>query len=257
MKKILSATLIAGLFSSAAFAQTTVSSANIVGYAKIDLQPGGKYTLAACNFQAGATNTLLSVFGTDQLTQDDNYGNCDRIILWNPSTQLYQAWAQWTDGVFYKANDGAEWALGISGNPEIPVGKGFFISSGNVSNAIYLSGDVITATTQTVNLVEGYQILGNTFSSDIALQNTSFASNGAAADDNYGNCDRIHVWEGDRYQAYALWTDGVWYKANDGTQWAEGIAATNQLSLSQGFFYEAKVPMVWTASNPYSANLQN
>ena len=249
--------LIAGAaLAAASYAQTTVSSANIVGYSKVDLEPGGKYILATCNFETGATNTLLSIFGTNQLTQSDFYINCDRVFLWDTSTQRYQAWAQWTNGVFYKANNNAEWSQATSGNPEVPVGKGFFISSGNASNTIYLSGDVIAVEEQNINIVEGYQILGGPFSSDIDLQETSFANSGASADNFYINCDRVHIWEGNRYQAYALWTNGVWYKANNNAEWAASIAATNTISLSQGFFYEAKRPITWREENPYISKIQ-
>jgi hypothetical protein len=260
MKKTLAICTAAAAFAAISFAQedsNTVSSANIVGYSQVALEPGGKYTLASCNFQTGETNTLLSIFGTNQLTQSDSLLNCDRVFLYDSVSQTYQAWAQWTDGVFYKANNLTEWNAEISGDPEVPVGTGFFISSGNVSNTLYLSGDVVMVETQNVEIAEGYQILGYGFSSDINLQETAFSESGAAADNNMLNCDRVHAWEGDRYQAYALWTNGVWYKANNLDEWNAEIPATNQLALSQGFFYEAQNPITWTETNKYLSALQN
>ncbi|MCU0857798.1 MAG: hypothetical protein MUC65_05270 [Pontiellaceae bacterium] len=257
MKKVLLAAVIASMVGGAAFAQTNVvTSANVVGYSKVSLEAGGKYTMSTCNFETGATNTLLSIFGTNQLTQSDSYGDCDRIFVWNAGTQTYQAWAQWTDGVFYKANDLDEWNQAISGNPAIPVGQGFFIASGSVSNTVYFSGDVVAVSTQSVSVVAGYQILANPFTCDIALQATTFADCGAASDDSYGNCDRIYVWNGSAYQAYALWTDGNWYKANDLDEWNQGIMATNTIALSQGFFYEAKAPITWVSTNTYLSAIQ-
>lgn len=255
MKKVAVSLILLSLFAAAAQAQT-VSAANIVGYKKLTLQPGGKYYLASCNFQTGTTNTLLSIFGTDKLTQDNSYVNCDRIFVWNSATQTYQAWAQWTDGVFYKANNLAEWNAGISGNPVVPLGTGFFISSGNVSNTLIFSGDAVQVETKAVPVTTGYQIMGFPFSSDIALQNTSFFASGAAADNSYVNCDRVHVWTGSGYQAYAVWTDGVWYKANNLAEWNAGIAASNTISMGEGFFYEAKAPITWNQSNPYYSNIR-
>ncbi len=233
----------------------TVGSANVMGYSKSTIEAGGAFYMMTCNFETAVTNTLLSVFGTNTLTQDDNLLNCDRVFLYAPATQTYQAWAQWTDGVFYKANDLTEWGLGTAGNPELLSGTGFFLSSGNVSNTILLSGDVVMVATQNVDIVTGYQILGVPLSGVVNLQDTGFFDSGAAADNNLLNCDRVHTYNAGTYQAYAIWTDGVWYKANDLTEWGLGIAATNDLNLNEGFFYEAQADMTWSETNSYINNL--
>jgi hypothetical protein len=254
MKKTLVTLIMAGLVSGVASA-ATVGSANVVGYAKTDIAAGGTFYMMTCNFKTDATNTLLSVFGTDMLTQDDSYLNSDRVFLYDSSNQTYQAYAQWTDGVFYKANNLPEWNTGTAGNPVLLPGTGFFVSSGNVSNKLVFSGEVITAATQNVAIVEGYQIKGIPFSSAVNIQDTGFFASGAAADDNYANCDRLYVWNGSGYQAYAVWTDGVWYKANNLDEWALGTAATDALDLNEGFFYEAQTNMTWSETNNYINNL--
>jgi hypothetical protein len=258
VKKFSLVFIVAATFVAFSFSQTTVRT-EIAGYTKINLEPGGKYTLATCNFQAGETNTLISVFGTNQLTQSDNYISCDRIILWNSSGQLYQAWAQWTDGVFYKANNLTEWNAGISGDPEIPVGKGFFISSGNISNTLWLSGNVITVVTQNVTMAAGFQIVGNPFSCPVGIQvvGEQIFNCGAATDDSYLDCDRIHIWENDHYQSYALWTDGIFYKANNLAEWNLGIPAIVNIELGQGYFYEARAPFTWVSTNAYLSAIQD
>ena len=98
-----------------AFCADTVTSVNVVGYLKKELPQAG-WIMTACNFDktGGGTNTLLDVFGTDTLTQDDNLLLCDRVIIWNMGDSAYQTWAQWTDGIFYKANDNAEWGQGLA-----------------------------------------------------------------------------------------------------------------------------------------------
>jgi hypothetical protein len=261
MKKIITLAAAITIVASMAYAASNeVYSVNVVGFQKKELPPGGAYILTACNFETGSSNTLLSIFGTNTLVQDNNYAACDRVMIYDPATQTYQAWAQWTDGVFYKANDPTEWNAGIAGNPEVPVGEGFFITSSGsatTTNTITYVGDVVMAETQSTTIVEGYQIISYPFSSDIPLQDTKFFADGAAADNNYAACDRVHIYENGAYQAYAVWTDGQWYKANDPTEWNAGILATNDLKVGEGFFYEAQGAITWTETNKYLQSIQN
>jgi hypothetical protein len=78
MKKILSATLIAGLFSGAAFAQTTVSSANIVGYIKTETKNG--LQLMASPFGAASINDLGLTNGVGGIS----LGSADNIHVYIP-----------------------------------------------------------------------------------------------------------------------------------------------------------------------------
>ncbi len=240
-------------------AENGVYSVNVVGFQKVGMAPAGEFILTAPPFEAGVTNTLLDIFGTSTLKQDNNLLNCDRVILHDPVEQVYQAWAQWTDGVFYKANNPTEWNAGIAGNPEVPAGTGFWIVSASDSaaeRAIAYVGDVVLSESIPVGILEGYQILAYPFSSDVPLQNTSFFTDGAARDNNMLLCDRVHIYHGGQYQAYALWTDGQWYKANNPTEWNQGILATNDLRAGQGFFYEAQAGITWSETNKYLGALQ-
>lgn len=254
MKKIIAiATILAAV--GASYAQDEVYSVNIVGFSKVGLPAGGNAAMVACNFEAGGTNTLTAIFGDDQLTQDNNYNNCDKVAVFDPTTQTYQQWAQWTDGVFYKANDLVEWNSGIAGDPEIPLGSGVWLKTpaGASPRDIVMSGDVVSDGAITNQLVSGLQIVSFPYSSDIAMQDTSFFDDGAAADNNYNNCDKISIWEGDSFQQYAVWTDGVWYKANDLAQWNEGVAATNNIQVGQAFFYKAQSGFLWSETNRYAS----
>jgi len=255
MKKMVTLLIAGAAVVSASFAQTnTVSSANIVGYSRIDLPDAGQYVIGSCNFETGETNTLLSIFGTNQLSQSGALAGCDRVVLYDPTSQMYQAWAQYTDGVFYKANDNNEWNLGISGNPVIPTGSSFFIASGSYSNKIYVSGNVVLTETNNVSIVPGYQLLAYPFSSDVSLQGTGFFTSGASANGALAGCDKVIIFDTatQRYQTYAIYTDGIWYKANNNDEWNLGIPASNNIALSQGFFYEAKSALNWVETNNYS-----
>ena len=174
-------------------------------------------------------------------------------MLYISTSQTYQAWAQWTNGVFYKANNAQEWNAEIEGNPVISEGSGFFIApaASSTTNVITFIGDVVMAQTQDIAITEGYQILSYPFSTDIALQDTAFFISGAASDNNYISCDRISVYEDGTYQTYALWTNGLWYMANNAQEWNDEILATNIIKAGQSFFYTAQQPFIWTETNKY------
>ena len=238
----------------------TASSVNAVGFVNKTMEPN-KWILATCNFQkvGGGTNTLLDVFGTSQLAQNDSVPLCDIVILWDVAQAKYQAYAQWTDGVFYKANDITEWGASIAANPEIPVGTAMWIvpSSALASNkTITLAGEVVSVATQTLAVASGWQLMGYPLTCDVPLQNTGFAASGAAKNDSVPLCDVVITWVSDHYQAYALWTDNQWYKANDITEWGNSILATNTITLGEGFWYIAKNDITLTEVSPYVNNLK-
>ena len=238
----------------------TASSVNAVGFVNKTL-PVGKWILTTCNFQkvGGGTNTLLDVFGTNQLAQSDYVGLCDLVILWNPNTATYQTYAQWTDGKFYKANDASEWNNAIEANPDVPVGTAMWVTpSGSqvADKTLTLAGEVVSASTQTVSVVSGWQLLGYPLTCDVKLQDTKFAASGAAKNDYVGLCDQVILWLGSGYQTYALWTDNNWYKANDAAEWNNGIMASNTISLGEGFWYVAQNNITWTEPSAYVNNLK-
>lgn len=258
MKKLI-VTAVAALIAAAASAQT-VGSANVMGYSKVELKPNGTYHLVACNFESGSSNFLNDVFGTNQLRQSDFLSACDKITIWNTESQTYQRWAQWTDGVFYKANDASEWNQGISGNPAVPAGSSFWIISAGSSdtNTIMFSGDVILSPTNEISINQSYQMIAYPFSSEVLLNETTFLEDGASASDFLSQCDRTSFWDEDTetYQRYAIWTDGQWYKANDAEEWNQGILATSSVNLANGFWYQARTNFIWSETNRYLKNIQ-
>ncbi len=260
MKKIMSLALTGLLAATVAHAASNeVYSVNVVGFQKMQIKPNTFY-LTACSFEAGSSNTLLDIFGTNMLAQNDNYINCDRVLIYNPTTQTYQAWAQWTDGVFYKANNASQWESSIAGNPEVPVGSGFFLVCGSgTSNTVTYVGDVVQDASNSVVLKPGFQVVSYPFSSDIALQSTSLRTCGATANANYASADRIMTYEAGVYQSYALYTDGIWYKANNAQQWEASIAATNTIKAGESVFYYrvGSSNLTWTETNKYLQSLQN
>jgi hypothetical protein len=179
--------------------------------------------------------------------------------MWDVTEQKYQAYAQWTDGKFYKANDATEWGLSIEANPEFPIGSGAWLipSGGQVGDKVLtLAGQVVGVVTQTVSLVSGFQMAAYPLSCSRNIQQTGLFASGANADDILGNCDLLITWDGDQYQSYAPWTDGNWYLANDATQWGLSILASNTIAMGEGFWYFAKTDLTWKEGSPYYNNLK-
>ncbi len=246
-----------------AIAAQAVNSVNIVGVNTLQLESGKRYIASAPLYDPNGdgTNTLLSVFGTDQLVQAVNYINADRIILFDTVAGAYQAYAQYTDGTFYGCNNLAEWNAGsVLGNDVVlEPGTSFWIvhPAGEATSEVTLSGEVLggSAHTQDVALVTGYQLAANPYASEIAIQDIAKIADGATADINYINADRIVTWDPDAqaYQAYGLYTDDTWYKCNDLAEWNAGGDVTATVPVAGGFWYISKTDFTLTDACPYSA----
>jgi len=259
MLSVLSGVFLVALF---AVAQTEVASINIVGYSKRSVN-SNDWVMLSVNFDkvGGGTNTLLDIFGTNQLKQASNLTLCDKIIMFNPSTYLYQTYAQKT-GVFYKANDVTEWNLKtVASDTRIPVGTAFwFVPGYGATNKTFnLMGQVVTVATQKIDLVNNWQLLSSPFTCDFALSNSAFFANGASRAKNLTLCDKVITYDGTNYQTYALFTNGLWYYANNVTEWntsrSNGVVSSNVFQLGEGFWYIAISNMVWSETNKYLQNL--
>jgi len=263
MKKITLVLTILLAVSFTAHAQT-VGSANIMGYTKITM-PASGWIMVGYSFDVeGELTTLNDIYGTNQLAQHDfNPGLCDQVMLWSTNTLTYQAWAQKTDGVFYKANDMGQFIGGDTGTvAEITVtpGMGMWLINSGSEKTVLFSGDVIALQTQTVSIASGWQILSYPLSSCtnmLTFTETDLVESGAATHDfNPGLCDQIIVWNNGAYQAYAPKNNGTWYKANDMAEFLAGHPMTNTVSLGDGFWYVAQTKMTWAESSRYYSKIQ-
>ena len=197
------------------------------------------------------------MFGTDQLQQAENPFNADRVWLWDTAQSRYQVWAQYTDGKFYKASSIAEWNQSIEGDPEIPAGLAMWvIAGGSVAKELTMMGEVVSVSTQQMELVTGPQLVAYPFSTSVAIQDMALPASGATGNVNPFNADRIIVWTGTSYQTYALYDgDGKWYKANSIAEWNQSILADTSIEVGDGFWYIAQSGFTWSEANPYVGNL--
>lgn len=258
MKSIRVAALTLASIALLARAETTVSSVNVVGYVQKALVPG-QYLLAGVNFTiAGEEPTLKDIVGTNQLRAASNYAFADRVVLFDPDTSTYQAYALYDgDRQFYPCNNLNEWNTGTATNPIVSVGTGFWIipaSGVTTTNTIYLAGDVVQVATQEVELLSGYQLVAYPFSSDQAIADLSTSN--LTANANYAFADRIVTFKNGQYQAYGLYTDRKWYPCNTVEEWNNAIAETDYvISLGEGFWFIANGAKTSSQPNPYLSNL--
>ena len=260
MKKLSVAFAALAVMASGAYADVT--SVNIVGVDTVTLEPGKRVIAAAKFYEPGGdgTNTLIKIFGTNQLVQSDSYVLSDRISVFDTVNGTYQFYCQWTDGHFYRCNDLDEWNAGIKADDDvIPTGSSFWIihPAGAATNEITLTGEVLggASDTQDVAVVTGYQLISYPYASEVAIQDIAKLADGATANNSYALADRIVVWNKDaqEYQKYAIWTDDNWYKANDLDEWNSGTAASNSVDVSEGYWYISRSDFTITRGCPYSA----
>ena len=97
------------------------------------------------------------------------------------------------------------------------------------------------------------------YASDMPINLNGLAASGATWDNPNGAlglCDQITVWiqsEG-KYQTFALY-DGVWYYANNQTEFNAGTPMDTPVELGSGFWYNAVNPFTWEEPSPYNDNL--
>jgi hypothetical protein len=247
MKKML-ALLIAGTsLTAASYAQTTVSSANIVGYAQVTV-PSNGYVMVAYNFETGNGATYFEdVFGTNQLFSSPRLKNCEIVYMWDPVEQQYKQFAQY-NGMTYSTDS-------FDVTPTNPVIRGgFFIkaATGQTNHTIYLSGNVPTNSIANVGIAGGgsFNLINYPFSSDIAISNLNVQ--GATSGSRFKNADMIYKWVNNKYEQYTLFTDKKWYNVND-----MNTPTTDTVNFCEGFWYKAVNSTTWSASNVYYNAIKN
>jgi hypothetical protein len=210
MKKSLAILAIAAL-SVATYAQTTVSSANVVGYSKITI-PSNDYALVSTSF-ISTNNTIEGLFG--------ELPTGSLILFWNPTAQGYTSVSKTFGG----------WGAG--GTNIIERGSGVFVKlpAGAESVELTVSGDVPNDGSTPVVTLEGYALLSYPYSIDIPFGDTALATNASTG-------DIISFWD-NGWKSYSK-TFGGW-----------GTFATNTLKMGQAFFYRSTSTKQLDEVKPY------
>lgn len=253
MKKVVALSLLIGVTIGAAvaWAQTTVYSANVVGFVSVVVPKAGGMVLAGYNFKpaGGDSATLKEIFGTNQLVKAAIPTLATRIFVWNTATASYTTYYQKASGEFYTS-------LGVlTTNSVIRAGEGFWIQSNSASTndlTLTISGEVLMSNQVSRATPAGMMMIGNPFSADLDLNSTNFnwIADGAKEATLPTLADTVYIWTDTGYKNFFL-------KSSD-HKWHETVSpyalATNAvIPVGKGAWYKAKGSFTNTLVRPYPA----
>lgn len=186
MKKTLTIAA-AALISASAFAQTTVTSANIVGYTK-KATTAGSFSIMAPQFLAADTNGVAL---------DDAFsgiGEGVKVFAWTGSIYneyTYYDGYGWYDNLFNPVGDII-----------IEQGKAVWLKGAATTNVL-MSGDVPMTASITNTLTAGFNLVGNSYPVELTLDDMPIAS--------FSDGDKVFAWNGSIYAEYTYYVGYGWY----------------------------------------------
>jgi len=253
MKKIM-------LFAAAALVGATFAdgvASDVVGYNTITIHPG--WNMFAVNYDgvsgtAGVPiNDLLPKTG---ITAGSGSGSADTISVWKEDGSgdydmyfLYYT----TKAKFTSANYTWVESAGTTSSAALQPGRCFWYYSRNANDVtVSFAGKVpFSATSRQINIVNGWNMIGNPFTSGFALNDSSWGTywkdrvdaGDAVAGSGSGSADTISVWKEDGsgdYDMYFLYytTKAKFTSAN--YTWVESAGTTfngNLADLGLGMYY--------------------
>jgi len=265
MKKLSLALTIASIISGASFADTnTVASANVLGYTKVIDLASNKYVLVAAPFNCGtgAVSTLVDVFGTNQLRQNNLSGRCDLVIMWDAVAQQYVRYGQKTNGLFYLST-----AFGGSPtNPLVRRGQAMWIQSpvaaySPSNKTVVISGNVPSEGSYTNYIVgnsgKPLSFIANPYPVEKDLSDLISTNDGASANALSGRADQVRVWD-DATQQYVYYALKFSANTNVNNKWLLTTAFSVstppvvKIKPGQGFWYQTTNSFTWVESKSYT-----
>lgn len=249
MKKIVITAIIIGLIGGATFAQTTASSANVVGYVQAAVPPQALYQLVGFSFE-GSTNvgvTLKELFGTNSLVKSNVSDSATKVHVYEPSIPGYVQFYQRANGDFRLV--GASTAT----NYTFYAGNSFWLQSPSAAlstNFVSISGVVPLALTNNVYFPIGLSLFSNPYPTDMDLNSISlnWTNAGAKASNVSDSADKINIYVNRAYATFYLRAaTGKWHKTGVSTPATDAI-----IPVGQGAWYEAKRIFTYSFTKPYS-----
>jgi hypothetical protein len=225
MKKFLAAAVVTGLIGGSAFAATNVvSSANVVGYVKVQV-PASSFTMIANPFinSSQADMTISEIFGTSMADGSELY-------IFNNGYTTYT----YIDGIGWLDEDSND-----AGSVVIARGRGFWIKNVTASPVeITLAGDVPGNVFQsaTNTLQAGFAMASSSYPVDKTL-----ATLGMTPADG----DEIYIYS-NGYTTYT-YIDGIgWLDEN--SEAADAVV----INVGHGFWYKTGAANTWVEVKPYA-----
>ena len=270
---------------SLASAQTVVTLGTF-GFTKV-VAPAGDFKMIGTAFDVGVDGviTIDEILGTNGFYAHSSKDEADRVYIWDAVSNKYEAsflndnawgttnpdtleeisfkWCYFDDAVSF-------YPLPCAGSSkyELELGDSLYVKVENEVK-VTLSGNVPTASTTTVTIVEGFNMISNPYPVDTALKDIISVSDGAYAHSSKDEADRIYVWDNGKYDSYFL-NDDAWGATNPDTleeisfKWCYfddsvsfyPLPASKKISIGTGFYYSRGLHglMEWEIVRPYSVD---
>jgi hypothetical protein len=238
-----------------------VKSENVAGVYSVNIPADGKFVCLAVQLDPfdQADATLEGVLGTDQLREDAKGSPGDKVYIWDPGQgvgggyDIYKLSDQGSGPVWYHIGSST-----VS-NPPVEAGDAMWIKSpvGNLDDLeITVTGQAVESTTVTTPVVEGFQLMGYPFSSQIAVQDTDFIADGAQKDAKGAPGDKLYLWDpvdGSYKILIVKDPDNHWSEVG-----GDGSAVSDVIGIGDGFWYKGGAGsggFSWSETNKYLGNL--
>ncbi len=235
----------------------SVYTANIVGVQRLALPAANRFRLAAAPFES-EHNTLQELLAPQQMIAATTAAGADRIRFWDTQEQTYRSAALHPNGNYYLLNASGQFDGGwvVVNEWVVTPGTGFWIVTAPTSpdnRSVLVAGDVSTRADIELPITQGYQILTYPFAVEQPLGQTQLMASGATAATTAAGADRVRIWNPDqqRYEGYALHSNGTWYQLTPSGQFdSDWIESTHTFQPGEAFFYWAQHDFTWTEPNP-------
>ena len=261
MKKIM-------LIAAAAIAGVAIADAvqsGIVGYNTVTLKPG--WNMLAVNYDATADENgiaLQDLFPGEAngLKGGTGGSNADYLNVWENGDYTIYFLYYTTKG----SNTSKNWKwVNSSGNVtdvKFKPGKAFWYYSRNTDDkALNFAGSVPVKPSDTIAIGTGWNMIGNTFTSVLDLNNMGTAywqNSGAQGGTGGSNADYLNVWENGDYSIYFLYYTTKGSNTSKNWKWvnSSGTPTTSaQVGLGNGtWYYHRGTGFNLSIDRPYNAD---
>jgi hypothetical protein len=228
-------------------AEEGVLSRNVVGVVKVDIRPGGQFSLVSFNFHGvgGQSATLSDLFDSNPIIANNSAARADKIYIYDPVFQSYEIYYKKTDGSFYFATNNT-----IVASPVISAGSAMWVQSVTTipTNRVFsFVGEVVSDDEMGRDMAQGFVLFASPYAADFNINSHDWIADGATAHASAARADRIWLWTGKGYDPVFLKPDGKWYFGTN-----SNIRAENAIvPMGGAAWYQAKKPFSNTLLRPY------
>jgi hypothetical protein len=232
-----------------------VATPEIVGVQELVLDEGANYIALST---LPGTNTLLSVFGTNQLPQGASESTATTVDIWNQTSQAFlvnndRYWLAMGAGGWKQHN-----TLATSNGALLDPTKGLIVTirAGQGAQVVYLTGFVPTSEEVQTVQDNGYTVAASTYPAPVSLEASGLAASGFTGGTSMSKSDNLLFYN----PATQLFDIRVWLYSGNGT-WRDssGNPTTRQLQPGEAFLIQRRSRgsnFIWTNPVPYAVPLQ-